>query len=182
MRIFSHEDAFIHLNYILKNQVEDFFIATIDNTIVHYGEDGGFDADKIVELNIKYYNLKRKGGAIVASPGDVVYCFTSKKEYPHFDTQLRKFLFKKFLHFSKDVKEVDNDLLVEDRKCTGTMHQTIEGLHFYGGHISINCNLSLIQRLCTKPIKKVPGGLSTYGITTEDVIKWLQEFWFYYKK
>jgi hypothetical protein len=31
-------------------------------------------------------------------------------------------------------------------------------------------------------MKKVPGGLNTYGITTKDVIEWLQEFWFYYKK
>jgi hypothetical protein len=39
----------------------------------------------------------------------------------------------------------------------------------------------LIKELCTKPMEKTPGGLSVYGITTGEVIKWLQEFWFYYK-
>jgi hypothetical protein len=28
---------------------------------------------------------------------------------------------------------------------------------------------------------KIPCGLSDYDITTENVVRWLQEFWFYWK-
>lgn len=181
MKVYGHEDAFIHLNYILKNQIEDFFIATIDDTVVHYGEDGGFDENKAVELGVKCYNLKKKGGAMVTSPGDIVYCFTTKKECPNFDTQLRKFLATKLSERNIKAEQVNNDLLVDGKKCSGTMHQQIGKLHFYGGHISIDCNLDLIKEICTKEMVKIPCGLSDYGITTENVVRWLQEFWFYWK-
>ena len=87
MKVYNHKDAYIHLNYLLKSQQEDFFIAIFDNTSVHYGEDCSFNFEAAVEKNILCYNIKRKGGAIVASPEDVVYCFTSKKEHSDFDVQ-----------------------------------------------------------------------------------------------
>jgi hypothetical protein len=40
----------------------------------------------------------------------------------------------------------------------------------------------LIKQVCTKPMGKTPVGLSQYQITTKDVVDWLQEFWFRYKK
>lgn len=181
MKVYRHEDAFTHLNYILKNQIEDFFIAIIDDTVVHYGEDGGFDETKTTELGIKCYNLKKKGGAMVTSPGDVVYCFTTKRECAHFDTELRKFLATKLIERNIKTEQINNDLLANGKKCSGTMHQQIGKLHFYGGHISIGCNLDLIKEICTKEMVKIPCGLSDYGITTENVVRWLQEFWFYWK-
>jgi hypothetical protein len=30
-------------------------------------------------------------------------------------------------------------------------------------------------------MEKIPGGLGEYNITTDEVIDWLNEFWFYYK-
>jgi hypothetical protein len=62
------------------------------------------------------------------------------------------------------------------------MYQKIKQLAFYGGHISIDCNLELIKDVCTKPMEKVPCGLGQYGITTQQVVDWLNEFWLYYKK
>ena len=182
MKVYKHDDAFVHLNYILKNQIEDFFIATIDDTVLHYGEDEGFDVDKAVEMGIKCYNLKKKGGAMVTSPGDLVYCFTTKKEVSSFNAELRNLLAKKLTHKGINIEQIKNDLLVNDKKCFGFMHQKIGKLHFYGGHISIDCNLELIKELCTKEMVKIPGGLGEYNITTEEVVDWLREFWFYYKK
>lgn len=170
MKVYKHDDAFVHLNYILKNQVEDFFVATIDDTVLHYGEDGGFDVDKAVEMGVKCYDLKKKGGAMVTSPGDIVYCFTTKQDNPRFNMMLRDFLAKKLKDKNIPVEQTKNDLLVDDRKCFGFMHKDVGKLHFYGGHISINCNLELIKEICTKEMIKIPGGLGIYGLSTEDVV------------
>lgn len=182
MKVYNHKDAFVHLNYILKFQKEDSFIAVFTEPAVHYGEDLQFDENKVHELNLETFNLQRKGGAIIASPGDIVYCFTSKEENSRFNAELRKFLAKKLTDRCINIEQIKNDLLVNDKKCFGFMHQKIGKLHFYGGHISINCNLELIKELCTKEMIKMPGGLGEYNITSEDVIEWLKEFWFYYKK
>lgn len=182
MKVYNHNDAFVHLNYILKNQIEDFFIATIDDTVLHYGEDGGFDVDKAVKMGIKCYDLKKKGGAMVTSPGDIVYCFTTKDEDVKFNSNLRIFLANKLSQYNIHTEQTNNDLLVEDKKCFGFMYKKIGKIHFYGGHISIDCNLELIKQVCTKEMVKIPGGLGEYSITTNKVVDWLKEFWFYYKK
>lgn len=36
---------------------------------------------------------------------------------------------------------------------------------------------NLINQICTKPMIKVPGALSDYGLTTEEVMNWMLE-WF----
>ena len=44
------------------------------------------------------------------------------------------------------------------------------------GFIGINTNLDHIKAICRKPMKKVPKGLSEYGITTEEVEQWFLDF------
>lgn len=75
-----------------------------------------------------------------------------------------------------------NDVLVEGRKVIGHMRMYLGGAcNFYGGHISLTVNLPAIQRVCTKPMEKIPAGLSEFGITREEVEEWLHEFWFRFK-
>ena len=40
----------------------------------------------------------------------------------------------------------------------------------------INTKLEDIKKICTKPMVKVPKGLSEYGITTEEVKEWFLDF------
>lgn len=40
----------------------------------------------------------------------------------------------------------------------------------------MNTNLDHIKAICRKPMKKVPKGLSDYGITTEEVEQMFLEF------
>jgi hypothetical protein len=182
MKVYNYKEAYDHLLYTLQNKKEDAFIAIITDTVIHYGPEGGFDVTKAQLMGIPCYNLQKEGGAMVTSPGDIVYCFTTPFKNSRFNMELRNHLAKKLQARGVIVEQTKNDLLVDGKKCFGFMHRDFGGYVFYGGHISIDCDLPLIQHLCTKPMEKVPGGLSAYQITTEDVIKWLQEFWFYYKK
>jgi hypothetical protein len=176
MKVYNHKDAFVHLNYILKNQVEDVFMAVFDETVVHYGSDGGFNIDEAISLKIPTYNIHKRGGAMVTSPGDVVYCFLLKENHPTLNEDLRKFLSNKLSKRNIHVELVKNDLLINGKKCFGFMQNEIGDCYFIGGHISIDCNLDLIKKLCTKPMEKIPGGLGEYNITTDEVIDWLNEF------
>lgn len=182
MKVYNHKDALAHLNYILEHRIEDAFIAVFDETAIHYGKDRMFNLPRALELNIPCYDVKREGGAFVASPGDIVYCFTTKQDESHFNMELRDFLAKKLTNKGITVQQTKNDLLVDGKKCFGFMHYKFNYRWFYGGHISIKCNLELIKEICMKEMVKVPCGLSDYNITTEEVIQWFHEFWFYFKK
>ena len=50
------------------------------------------------------------------------------------------------------------------------------GVDYTAGFIGINTNLDHIKAICRKPMKKVPKGLSEYGITTEEVEQMFLEF------
>ena len=181
MKVYNHKDAYIHLQFVLKAKKQDCFIAVIDETVVHYGLDTNFNRNKALEYGIPMYDIKRKGGAIVASPGDVVYCFSLKENKPALNNKLRRFLANKLSLMNIPVEIVGNDLLVDNKKCFGFMGNKVNDMYFIGGHISIDCNLPLIEQICIKPIEKTPGGLGVYGVTTKDVVEWLQEFWLYNK-
>ena len=170
MKVYNHKDAFEHLKYLFKFQKEDCFIAVFTESAVHYGEEFWFNEDKAKELNLETFNLQRKGGAIVTSPGDVVYCFFLRHEEKFLNKQISDFLINKLKDKNINIQIVDNDLLIDGKKFFGCMQQQIGRMHFIGGHISINCNLDLIKQICTKPTEKIPGGLSKYQITTEDVV------------
>ena len=99
MKVYNHKDAYAHLKYIFKHQEEDCFIATINETVLHYGEDGGFDIEKAINMNIPLFDLQKKGGAMITSPGDIVYCFFLKKDIPTLNNDLRTFLSEKISIF-----------------------------------------------------------------------------------
>lgn len=182
MKVYNHKDAFEHLKYLFKFQKEDCFIAVFTESAVHYGDELWFNEDMAKELNLNTYNIQRKGGAIVASPGDVVYCFLFKDDDNTITKKLNEFLMRKIGLKNIDVQLDGNDLLVNGKKCFGCMKQTVGRMHFIGGHISIDCNLDLIKKVCTKHMKKEPGGLAEHQVTTNEVVEWLNEFWFRYKK
>lgn len=68
---------------------------------------------------------------------------------------------------------VDNDLLVNGFKCASYMTTNINGCLYTAIHISIGMDLDLIKNICTKPMNKIPKGLSEFGVRTEDLLEFL---------
>lgn len=66
----------------------------------------------------------------------------------------------------------NNDVLVDGFKVCGDMARYLPeiGMYFYGTTISINVDVDMINKVCTKKMVKVPKGLSDYGITRADVL------------
>lgn len=48
------------------------------------------------------------------------------------------------------------------------------GMYFYGTTISINVDVDMINKVCTKKMVKVHKGVSDYGITRADVLNALR--------
>ena len=177
MRVFSdYKEAYVYLQNVLQNESEAKFIAVINDTVVHYGPEGGFDQEKAKELRLDCYNIRKGGGAMVTSPGDVVFCYATKNKGGIINELLAPFIKNKLLELGIQCEGVGNDLIINERKCSGFMCVDIGSIRYYGGHFSINCNLDLIKQICTKPMKKIPGGLAEYGVTTEQMIEWISEF------
>lgn len=121
--------------------------------------------------NLKHFYLKTGGGCIVAFPDNV--------EVAHFSTdcdnnfsgvitdKVEKHLIDKGLNVTKD----NNDLLVDGCKVfsTGTVNYNQRVLATVI-HTSINCDAELVDKICLKPMRKRPIGLSEYGITSNEIL------------
>lgn len=71
---------------------------------------------------------------------------------------------------------VSNDIVVDGYKVCGMAVTRYGRIDYTAGFIGINTNLDHIKQICKKQMKKVPKGLSEYGITTEEVEKMFLKF------
>jgi hypothetical protein len=70
----------------------------------------------------------------------------------------------------------DNDILVDGYKVCGMAITRYGRIDYTAGFIDINTNVDHIKAICKKPMKKVPKGLSEYGITSAEVEQMLLDF------
>ena len=76
------------------------------------------------------------------------------------------------------VRQDNNDVLVDDFKVANGAEVILSGgYHYIAYQISINQNLEIIRHACLKPMVKVPKALSEYGITTEEMVKFCEDYW-----
>lgn len=181
MKKYTQSDTMYHLQYCLKNKIEDCFYGVWEQSSIHYGEDKDFNKDVAYERLLNQYKVRRSGGAIVAQPGDVC-CVFLNNDSSDFMSQLKLFIKQKLEERNIKITTDKNDLLIDDKKFFGDIREKFGNFYFYGCHISLSVDLETIQKVCLKPMEKVPVGLSEYGISTQDVENWLNEFWFKYKK
>lgn len=108
------------------------------------------------------------GGTIVGFPDSItLFSFTSRKTPPTWESDLVFYLQSKGVN----AEISGNDVLADGYKIAGSMNKWINSdIQFYGIHISINCDAERIDKICQKPMAKVPRGLSEYGIKRDDVL------------
>lgn len=134
----------------------------VDNQLC---EEMGYD---IVES----YN---NAGTIVSNEGDVLIGHFAEHDngwYGRFVAHFLEWLKGKGLN----AEFADNDILVDGYKVCGMCITRYGRIDYTGGIISMNVNLEHIKAICRKPMKKIPKGLSEYGITTEEVEQMFLEF------
>lgn len=121
---------------------------------------------------VESYN---NGGTILANPGDIIVS--------HLEAPGNGWLFRFKDYFIKWLKSkglnadfVSNDIVVDGYKVCGLCITRYGRIDFSSAILAINTNLDHIKAICKKPMKKVPKGLSDYGITTEEVEQMFLDF------
>ena len=121
---------------------------------------------------VESYN---NAGTIISNEGDVLighFAEPGSGWYDRFSAHFLGWLKAKGLN----AEFVSNDIVVDGYKVCGMCITRYGRIDYTGGIISMNVNLDHIKAICRKPMKKVPKGLSEYGITTEEVEQMFLEF------
>lgn len=129
-----------------------------------------YQVDKEVcqDLGYEVVESYNNAGTIVSNAGDVLighFAELNNGWYDRFITYFLDWLKSKGLNAVYE----SNDILVDGHKVCGMCITRYGRIDCTGGIISVNVNLEHIKQICRKPMKKVPKGLSEYGITTEEV-------------
>lgn len=126
------------------------------------------DEEVCKALGYTVYEAFNNGGTILTEAGDfeIGHWYVPENGWcKRFANYFADWLKAKGLN----AEYIDNDILVDDCKVCGTCITRYGRIDYTGIHIGINTNLDHIKAICRKPMKKVPKGLSDYGITTEEV-------------
>ena len=133
------------------------------------------DEEVCKELGYEIVESYNNAGTIVSNAGDVLI-----GHFYHPDNGWYDRLINYFIDWLKakglNAEYVSNDIVVDGYKVCGMCVTRYGRIDYTGGIISMNVNLDHIKAICKKPMKKVPKGLSDYGITTEEVEKMFLDF------
>ena len=126
------------------------------------------DEETCEALGYEIVESYNNAGTIVSNAGDVLIGHFAQPDNGWYDRFIAYFI--DWLRIrGLNAEYTSNDILVDGYKVCGMCVTRYGRIDYTGGIISINVNLDHIKVICTKPMKKVPKGLSEYGITTEDV-------------
>lgn len=158
--------------------LESNFYISYDNkeTYVLIGENVDINIDYCLKNNIKIINIKHKGGSVILTESAVGFAHIGYD----FDNKISSNLISAFVKFLKD-KNLDaiydgNDVLVNGYKTSSCGKVIIKNKTYFVFQVSLDNDINLIKSICTKPMIKTPKGLSEFGITKEEIIKFFEEF------
>ncbi len=170
------------------------FITVNPVTEINYGDENDCDLEWAKEHNIPAYNAHRGGGTIVCSKGNVGVAIIYDVKYgwvcDKFNERLLDFLKSKIQgdheynesnnEFCHTFNTNHNDIIIDGYKVASGVEMRVgENLEkiYATFQISINQDIEAIEHICKKPMVKVPKALSDFGITTEDIVKFCDEWW-----
>ena len=159
-------------DFNIHHQREGLLIYRPDEMCVLISSSDPMDKEFLEANGIKTVRLGNAGGCIVAFPENIEVGHFSKD----IDNTFLERLTYEVMAFLKDrgldVTRNNNDVLIDNTyKVFSTSKATYDKAILFGAiHVSINCDAELIDQICTKPMKKIPKGLSEYGITSDEML------------
>lgn len=176
-------ELYYSLNYMKENNIPAItVVCPLEELSVNYGNNNDINKKYCDSHSILYRYENRSGGCMVLFPGNIII----HDVRPAITFTLQYQFLEDFANWLKslnidNVEATGNDVLINDKKVIGAVSESLLGpylgLMFCGISISINSDIELIDNICTKEMVKIPGALSDYGITTEEVMQWTLD-WF----
>lgn len=139
-----------------------------------------FDKQLCEDMGLPMIDAKFPGGAIVVFEDDInisqcAYGFSE------FGKRLMSCI-ADFLRSKKLNVEIDNnDVLIVDGESKYKVASYASCWHandtitYTVAHISMGMDINLVQKICFKPMEKIPKALHDYGINSNDVLRYLNE-------
>lgn len=171
----KNKDWLREVHKIIVNQKHCIAWGIQDTGVVLVPKVGVVDEQLCYNMGYMVYESFNIGGVILTNAGDF--------EIAHFGAfdngwvnrcadSLADWLKEKGLN----AEHKDNDVLVDNYKVCGTCVTRYGNIDYTGIHVGINTKLEDVKKICTKPMVKVPKGLSEFGIATEEVKDWFLSF------
>lgn len=121
------------------------------------------------DLGIPVWEANHMGGSIVCFDGDLSICMTSNSEND-FGERLFEASVEYLINKGINIVTDGHDILADGKKIMTWAKGVSDTSKLQTvAHFSVNIDLDLIMRLCTKPMERIPGALSVYGITAEEL-------------
>ena len=175
-------ELYYALAYMKENNLQALdVIFPIEDLSANYGREEDIDKEFCDNNHIHYRYENRSGGCMVLFPGNII----TYTVFPSNNFLKQHNFLNDFTHWLRgkgiNASTNNNDIMIDDKKVVGATSETLpepyKGWVYFGLSISINSDPNLINQICTKPMKKIPGALSASGVTTEQVMNWTLE-WF----
>ena len=157
---------------------EFFCYVLIDEKLVLNCEGSDAKIDEAIKRGYRIQNVPMKGGGIVMSGGDIAFGFMTTKIGENYRKIVLGHIANKLKEKGLNAECNNNDVTVDGYKVVGYAQSDLSNQHPYlcvAIAVSMNVNLDDIKAICTKDMKKIPGSLSDYGITREDMVEIFNE-------
>lgn len=147
----------------------------VENPVVGVYRKSQVDEEVCNTLGYEVVETYNNASTVVHEKGDILFghfCPVDNGWYHRFIEYFVNWLKSKGLN----ADFVSNDIVVDGYKVCGMAITRYGRIDYTAGFIGINTNLEHIKQICRKPMKKVPKGLSEYGITTEEIEQMFLDF------
>ena len=151
---------------------KDTVVVYNDKPCVLYGADE-FNESYCRDNSIPIYHTHTFGATIVDFAGDI--CVGNyQSDFNDFGIDLLVKIVEWLKTKNLNATLIGNEVLIDETyKVASFMSQYIDGCLYTGIHISVNCDSSLVNTICTTKRYTIPKGLTDYGITEQEVNKFV---------
>ena len=174
IKVKSHE-AVTTIQDFIVNKKHGIAYCVHDEKSIFINRPDTINEDVCVEHGYMVLDTKHTGGVVVVSEGDIsiIHFGDIGDDWMH---RFAHYLIERYKEKGLNATYEDNDVLIDGYKISGLSATPYGHIQYSTIHIGINTNLDHIKAICRKPMKKVPKGLSEYGITTDEVEQMFLEF------
>lgn len=153
---------------------ENYFISHNKKTYVLVGEQNDVDREFCQKNDIEIIDIKHRGGTIVLDKTAIGFAHIGRDIDNVFSNKMMfdfvVFLIEKGL----DAVLCDNDILIDGYKVASAGKTSFGNETYFTFQFSLKNDRELIEQICTKPMVKVPKGLSDFGLTREDILSFIE--------
>ena len=153
----------------------------LNQTEAIFGADDSCNTKWCDENGIPYAHQEKLqgGGCIIGVKGNIF--IDVKRKLEGGECLADRFSKALYIYFKEKGLETvrcdNNDVLIDNYKVASGCESIHNGFNYMGYQISINQDIETIKKACNKPMVKIPKALSEYGITTDEMLDFSEQYW-----